>query len=108
MPRGIVDSEKLSVANACKKKGHIARVCRSKTKGKSTRSTHRVSQEQSESEDDILLLHCTRTNATEPITVTVTANQADLEMEVDTGASASIISEAKLLTRNSGEVVYFH
>ena len=68
-----------------------------KTKSKSTRSTHKVSQEQSESEgteDEILLLHCTRTNTTEPITVTVKANQADLEMEVDTGASASIISEA--------------
>ena len=78
-----------------KNKGHIARACRSR---KRVRSTHKVTQDQVESQPDdkeeVLGLHHTRSNAAEPMTVTVTANEADLLMEVDTGASASLISEA--------------
>ena len=79
----------------CKNKGHIARACRSR---KRVRSTHKVTQDQAESQPDdkeeVLGLHHTRSKAAGLMTVTVKANQADLLMEVDTGASASLISEA--------------
>ena len=84
----------------CKKRGHIAKVCRAKTKAEGRRHQHKTRQlttedEETETETEIYSLHKMANNkVSEPIMVTVIANQAALTMEVDTGASASGISEA--------------
>jgi len=90
---------KTAECRKCGKKGHIARVCRSKqlSKGQprpqlkdapSPRTTHTVKDE----EDDYAMYKVTATSV-KPLLVTVSINNASLEMEVDTGASVSIISE---------------
>ena len=84
----------------CKKRGHIAKVCRTKIKAEGHRHPHKTHQlttedEETETETEIYSLYKMANNkVSEPIMVTVIANQAALTMEVDTGASASVISEA--------------
>ena len=84
----------------CKKRGHIAKVCHAKTKAEGHRHQHKTHQlttedEETETETEIYPLYKMASNkVSEPIMVTVIANQAALTMEVDTGASASVISEA--------------
>ena len=84
----------------CKKRGHIAKVCRTKTKAEGHRYQHKTHQlttedEETETETEIYSIYNLANNkVSEPIMVTVIANQAALTMEVDTGASASVISEA--------------
>ena len=81
-------------------KRHIAKVCGAKTKAEGHRHQHKTHQlttedEETETETEIHSLYKTANNkVSEPIMVTVIANQAALTMEVDTGASASVISEA--------------
>ena len=83
--------------HACKKKGHIARVCRSKS---NTKKALKVSEDQCQSsetsDEEILAVFSTATSksASEPMSVIVQVNQRELTMEVDTGASVSLISEA--------------
>ena len=83
-----------AVCRLCKKRGHIARACRTKSRGKPSGNTHKVNTDPSKSDEEILALFCTKSKSIEPITITVSANQADLVMEVDTGASVSLMSEA--------------
>ena len=90
----------------CRKKGHIAKVCRSKAKSTTssrqqrnrpkTKSTQRTCQVSEETEDDASynLFAVRNERASPPIEVTVQVNGTDLVMEVDTGATSSIISEA--------------
>ena len=84
----------------CKKRGHISKVCRAKTKAEGHRHQHKTHQltteyEETETETEIYSLYKMANNkVSEPIMVTVIANQAALTMEVDTGTSASVISEA--------------
>ena len=80
----------------CKKRGHLAKVCRAKTKAEVHRHQHKTHQLTAEDEGtEIYSLYKMANNKiSEPIMVTVIANQAALTMEVDTGASASVISEA--------------
>ena len=83
----------------CKKIGHIAKVCRAKTKAEGHWHQHKTHQlttenEEAETEAEINPLYKMANNkVSEPIIVTVIADQAALTMEVDTGASASVISE---------------
>lgn len=90
---------KTAECRKCGKKGHIARVCRSKSllKGQPrpqqkdgivSRPTHIVKEE----EDDYSMYKVTA-SAVKPLLVTASLDNAKLEMEVDTGASVSIISE---------------
>ena len=91
-----------SECHHCGKKGHIAKVCRSKKKenakhprSRSTQEkarTHHVAGEESEDMTESILT--VPGQRADPITVTVQVNHANLEMEVDTGASVSLISEA--------------
>ena len=83
-----------AVCRLCKKKGHIARACRTQFRGK-PRSTHKVDAEQSPSDEpvEILALFRTKSKSAESMAITVKADQADLVMEVDTGASVSLMSE---------------
>ena len=92
--------------NNCGKKGHLARVCRSKAKstndrkpGKTVpRDTHTIrgaSSNNSESDDQTEYeIHHSSTGSTNAITVPVLLNKSKLEMEVDTGAALSVISKS--------------
>ena len=90
---------KTAECRKCGKKGHIARVCKSKPlpkgqphpqqkDGTASRPTHIVKEE----EDDYSMYKVTATSV-KPLLVSVSIDNASLEMEVDTGASVSIISE---------------
>ncbi len=92
----------------CHKKGHLARVCRSKAKVQQStqpkerrntpRNTHKlVEDDTGDSSDDMIynLFNVSgQKKGAKPIKVKVSLNNANLEMEVDTGARYSIISEA--------------
>ena len=90
---------KTAECRKCGRKGHIARVCKSKplpkgqprpqqNDGTTSRPTHIVKEE----EDDYSMYKVTATSV-KPLLVSVSIDNASLEMEVDTGASVSIISE---------------
>ena len=84
--------------NFCKKKGHIARVCRSKiksTQGAQMR-THQLQTNavpDAEETHEYSLFYTQGQNTPAPILVTLKVNGSDLEMELDTGATLSVISE---------------
>ena len=86
----------------CKKKGHLASVCRKKKKEKgepSKEQANRVADEgPSSSEDDSepeYRMYHIGNGSTKPLVVNVCLNGKDLEMELDTGASVSLMSEEK-------------
>ena len=95
--------------HSCKKKGHLAQVCRKSTLGRTPqnqskrsnqwqqqyRTTHQVEAEEdiSDSSDCYQLSTIQAEAQTKPMTMTVKANNCDLKMKADTGASLSIISE---------------
>ena len=90
----------------CHKKGHLAKVCRTKARQsapqscrqrRDRKSTNRRTLQVSEAEggaDSTYTMFPVQGEAgkTDPLRVTVQVNSTDLEMEVDTGASCSIIS----------------
>ena len=101
----VIDAE----CHSCKKKGHLAQVCRKSTHGRiqnqskrsnhwqqQYRTTHQVEAEEdiSDSSDCYQLSTLQAEAQTKPLTMTVKANNCDLKMEVDTGASLQVISEA--------------
>ena len=82
----------------CHKKGHIAKVCRSKARDRTRRpprrnpprkGTHHVTEEGEAPE--YTLYHIPSTSS-RPLLVIVTLDNAETQMEVDTGATLSIIS----------------
>ena len=88
----------------CGKKGHIAKVCRSKQqkqprpKGGASACSHTahvlVSGEETDNETDgSYTMYKISGQNSESLMVAVYVNQAELRMEVDTGASASVVSE---------------
>ena len=84
----------------CKKKGHLAAVCRKK-KRVAARSepkreqAHHITDNSDDDNDDEYNLYRVSSGSTKPLLVTVKLNSVDTEMEVDTGASVSIMSEEK-------------
>ena len=87
----------------CGKKGHLAKVCRSKQRAQpgkplqyhaskqTVQDTHLVMDKDTEGATyNLFALEAVQTPA--PLRVTMQVNKAKLTMEVDTGASASIIS----------------
>ena len=91
----------------CKKKGHIARVCRSRHRQsqrqnmQTRRSKHQLQGSEVKKAGDIqeshtdteYSLHSCRTGSSKPIMVKALMNNVELMMEVDTGATLSIMSE---------------
>ena len=89
----------------CGKKGHIARVCRSKQRelrdgkhrpAKKQHANNLVTDQpegQPSSDEPVYSQFQLSDHVSKPICVTVQANRRSLDMEVDTGASLSIISE---------------
>ena len=84
--------------HSCKKKGHLAKVCRSKTRStnrpqpersQTKKNTHLFSMDEPE-EDDVLFRMTTP--RAPPIQVILNLNGIDIPMEVDTGASLSVMS----------------
>ena len=85
----------------CHKKGHIAKVCRSKTRDFNRKpprsppprkgSTHHVDEE---TEAPEYMMYHTPAASSSPLLVSVTLNEAETQMEVDTGATLSIISKS--------------
>ena len=91
----------------CHKKGHLAKVCRSKGRQSAPQScrpcrsrtdrkstNRRTLQVSDEGGADSTYTMFPVQGKTDPLLVTVQVNGADLAMEVDTGASCSIISAA--------------
>ena len=90
-----------AVCHFCKKRGHIARVCkaRSSSKGRpqQAQSTHAVedgdtSQENSSGDEETYTLFNIQSKRA-PVKVEVTANGKRLSMELDTGAARTVMSE---------------
>ena len=95
---------KEAICHFCKKRGHLARVCRTKQRQKNatmgkTQKAHCLTEDQdsTDSADDefgeIYHVHQKHTGAP-PYIMKVTLNDAPLEMELDTGAAVSLISKA--------------
>ena len=81
----------------CKKKGHLASVCRKKKQDRnSSKPEHmnQVTEPQSSEEEreQEYSLYQLSSGSSRPIAVQVSLNGKSVEMEVDTGASVSIIS----------------
>ena len=84
----------------CKKKGHLASVCRKKKRAAAKseakqEQAHHIMEDRSEDDSEEYTLHRVSSGTSKPLIVTVKLNSVDMEMEVDTGASVSIISEEK-------------
>ena len=89
---------KESACHHCKKKGHLAKMCRNRrdpSTGKSTsKGMHQVTLDDEGTQDDVYRMYNLPGPQTNPIQVTVSIENQDVLMEVDTGASLSVISEA--------------
>ena len=89
---------KESTCHHCKKKGHLAKMCRNRrdpTTGKSaSKGMHQVTLDDKGTQDDVYRMYSLPGPQTNPIQVTVSIENQDVLMEVDTGASLSVISEA--------------
>ena len=79
----------------CKKKGHLEKVCRAKTKSKGKKAHYVDSkvQDDSDSEDDSYNMFALKGASCDPVIKQVYINGVLVDMELDTGASASIICE---------------
>ena len=98
-----------AICRCCGKKGHFARVCRSRgTQGtpgkpkhqeqgkKTVKSTHYMDQESSaeQSTDEEHDLFCLTSAQSEPYQLDVVLNDVPVKMELDTGASVLVLNKA--------------
>ena len=91
---------------ACRKKGHIAKVCRSKSKGtrfvpQQSEKTHKVEShdlDANEPEPNTVeyKLFTISSHENAPLMIEFIANGQPLQMELDTGASISLISKTAI------------
>ena len=85
------------LCNSCGKKGHVARVCRSRSSARTTskqkkQEVDRPARNES-SPEQVHTLFYVKHRPHPPLTLTVRLNEAKLSMEVDTGAAVSLISD---------------
>ena len=90
------------VCHFCKKKGHLAKVCRKKTRSKAGQ-TNTVSDECQTVDDPVYTMFNVQSGGSQPYRAVVTANGLPMSMEIDTGASVSIINEDTFKTIRKGE-----
>ena len=93
------------VCHFCKKKGHLAKVCRRKNKYR-TELTNDVNAEETVTESHQSEEHTlfqVRAGPSRPYKAVVKANGNLLPMEIDTGASVSVVGEKTLKTIQKGE-----
>lgn len=93
-----------TVCHTCQKKGHIAKKCRGAKdkqkevwrKTKPRMNTHDLHEQKREEQCSFNMFNLTDLSKpwAEPTYATLQVNGKELEMEVDTGASASVISQA--------------
>ena len=77
----------------CKKRGHLASVCRKKARdSKNPNQAHRVDADLPADEEEYPM-YTVRNRTTKPLIAEVTLNGVSMKMEVDTGASVSIMAE---------------
>ena len=78
------------------KKGHLARVCRSKPKQQSAPNTKSVISEgdNDREEEEVYRMFLLRSEKFQPIWVAVKIDDHPIRIEVDTGGTLSVISEA--------------
>ncbi|CAG2195305.1 unnamed protein product [Mytilus edulis] len=92
--------------HSCKKKGHIAKKCRSKSDNGKLSENHREfksrfkprahfmeQDESSESENEVYSVFHFGNKSNEAYKVQINVNECEIAMEIDTGASVSIMSE---------------
>ena len=85
----------------CKKKGHLAQVCRKKDSSTPERA-HYVGEEETSEYNAMFHVSCGRVK---PLYVTVSVNGNPLAMEIDTGASVSIASLKTFESIRNGESI---
>ena len=86
---------KEAICRACQKKGHLAKVCRSKNKPQKTPGTQKnlyVQDAPEEPSEPTYSMFTVRQEAAKPIILDVHINNVPVKMEFDTGASLSILS----------------
>ena len=92
------------VCHFCKKKGHLAKVCRKKHKQR-TEQTNAVTIEQtpaSGSTQEYTMYHV-QSGTSKPYKATIMVNGNPIWMEIDTGASVSVVGEETFNTIQRGE-----
>jgi hypothetical protein len=88
-----------AVCHACKKRGHTARVCRSRPNlGRQAKKAHHLVETEDEeldatSEEEAYDMFAVHSKSCKPIIRTVTINGVPTPMELDTGAAYSIITQ---------------
>ena len=83
---------KEAVCNKCKRKGHLAKVCRTKQPQLKDEARAQWMGRSPTPEDD-LPLYSVSSHCTKPITVDIEINGTKVCMEVDTGAAVSLMSQ---------------
>ena len=86
----------------CKKKGHLARMCRKKGRSLSETAQYVGEEETSTTKEYNAMFHIS-SGKVKPLYVNITVNGNPLLMEIDTGASVSIASLSTFETVRNGE-----
>ncbi|ETW98899.1 MAG: hypothetical protein ETSY2_42010 [Candidatus Entotheonella gemina] len=86
----------------CKKKGHLAKVCRKKAATKTEQANVIVKDDNQEEPEEYTHMWHVSTGSSKPLQVTLNANGNRLVMEIDTGASVSVVSEETFNTIREG------
>ena len=80
------------MCHTCGKKGHIARVCKSKRKEQNS-SQPNINTAKEGEDDEVYTMFPLRSKKYDPIYATVSVDGKPIRMEIDTGATLSVISE---------------
>ena len=82
----------------CKKRGHLAAVCRKKKQADNSQKTEQIHQVEvaslGQEEPEYTMYHVGSAKSTKPVMVDVKLNDISMQLEFDTGASVSLMGEA--------------